>query len=144
MCGVVLTTKNWYACLRGSRVYRCNICNRNMTRQWRKLNHERWQEGRRTYFWKLKLRALHLLGGPKCVRCGTTDIRILQINHIKGGGTKDHRAAFGTLYRLILQGKRLVDDLDVKCANCNLIYEYERGVRELPKLINNPLQPPLF
>ncbi len=72
--------------------------------------------------------ALKLLGG-RCVNCGETDRRVLQINHINGAGRDE---TVGNSYKFIkdiLSGARKTDDLDVRCANCNVLYEYERGTR---------------
>lgn len=75
--------------------------------------------------------------GLKCRRCGETDLRVLQINHKNGGGSNDFKQPHGRgrisvqLYCAILNGTRLTDDLETLCANCNIIYEYERGYRTI-------------
>lgn len=96
---------------------------------------------------KLKLRILNTLGG-KCTRCGDLDIRVLQIDHIFGGGKLEIESYKGDLrvyYRHILE------DIDSKkyqilCANCNTIKKLEgytyRGrayVRRLRSQIINKL-----
>ena len=67
----------------------------------------------------------HRVVSPKCVVCGTADLRVLHINHvdIKSGvvGVAD--------FTRILSGLPTEDKLDVRCANHNLIYEFERGRR---------------
>jgi hypothetical protein len=75
-----------------------------------------------------RLRAINKLGG-KCINCGTDDIRILQINHINGGGRKDllDRGEMGKI-KDILEDKNS-GHYDIRCANCNVLYEYERGKR---------------
>ena len=85
--------------------------------------------------WKIKLQMIERLGG-RCVRCGETDPRVLEINHINGGGGKERHLAKAVL---IVQGKRKTEDLDLRCANCNLIYEFEQGRRYpcLPELRRN-------
>lgn len=76
----------------------------------------------------LRTEALNLLGGC-CVRCGETDFRVLQINHIQGDGLHHHAARgynSGTnLVRKIIKG--LVDHttLEILCANCHQIVTYE-------------------
>ncbi len=79
---------------------------------------------------RLKIQTFSLLGG-KCVGCGITDIRVLQVNHKNGrGGEKD---LFGAeMYQAIVSKIRITEDLDLRCANCNIIYEYECGRRKLP------------
>lgn len=71
-------------------------------------------------------KAINKLGG-KCVNCGETDLRVLQVNHLNGGGGKDDKGL--VFYRKIVKGERDIEDLDVRCANCNILYEYEAGRR---------------
>ena len=80
--------------------------------------------------YKLKLKVIEMLGGKCCV-CGISDPRVLQVNHLKGGGGKD-RAKYGYssgYWSAIISGRRSTEDLDLRCANCNILYEYERGRR---------------
>lgn len=82
--------------------------------------------------WRNRLKVLAMLGG-KCCRCGEDDPRVLQINHLKGGGTQERKRAGlsgFSIIRDILMGRRGLDDLDLRCANCNIIYEYEVGRRK--------------
>jgi hypothetical protein len=84
-----------------------------------------------------KFKALQIVSGckrPTC-RCGVTDIRALTINHLNGGGRSDYIGFKGsvTFRKAIISGVRGVDDLDVRCMNCNMIYEYERGRNKLPR-----------
>ncbi len=70
-------------------------------------------------------KVIELLGG-KCVRCGITDWRILQVNHINGNGSKERKIKGSSgIFREILNGKRTLIDLDLRCANCNILYEYD-------------------
>lgn len=71
----------------------------------------------------------------KCAACGTTDIRVLAIDHVNGGGRKE-RKRFKSYYSYL---KHVLDELSVGsknyqllCANCNQIkkhenYEVEKG-----------------
>ena len=81
--------------------------------------------------WKLRKDIINLLGG-KCIICGTTDLRLLNLNHKNGGGTTDrgHRI---NVYRELRKGIRDKDDYDVRCFNCNILYDYERGIRKVPE-----------
>jgi len=74
-----------------------------------------------------KLKVIELLGG-RCRNCGLTDARVLQVNHINGDGKKD-RASYSShaFYTRILSNKRDTKDLELLCANCNILYEYEVG-----------------
>ena len=80
--------------------------------------------------WDRKLKVIEILGG-RCRNCGITDARVLQINHINGGGNKEYIAhrTTSTFYNRILSGERDTKDLELLCANCNILYEYERGQR---------------
>jgi len=79
--------------------------------------------------WDIKLKVIKLLGG-RCRNCNLADARVLQVNHLNGGGTKE-RAFRGSnkFYLGILSGERGVGDLELLCANCNILYEYEVGRR---------------
>jgi hypothetical protein len=76
-----------------------------------------------SYFAEMRRRAIEILGG-KCVRCGFSDPRALQIDHVNGGGTKEIRVIqnFG-IYRKILDGN--TSDYQLLCANCNWIKRAE-------------------
>jgi len=65
--------------------------------------------------------------GFECVRCGFSDIRALQIDHINGGGSKE-RSVRGTqsYYKIILN--KIISgstDYQILCANCNWIKRVE-------------------
>lgn len=74
-----------------------------------------------------RMEALDLLGGPLCKRCGFADIRALQIDHVNGGGVKEHRAVgwgHGVNRLVIADSDRLLK-YQVLCANCNWIKRFE-------------------
>ncbi|MBA7562050.1 hypothetical protein ES708_03699 [subsurface metagenome] len=94
-------------------------------------NPEYHRESVRKSHWKLRKEVMTLLGG-KCVICGLTDLRLLNLNHKNGGGTKD-RGKRIKVYREILSGVRGKNEYDVRCFNCNILYDYERGIRKVPQ-----------
>lgn len=58
--------------------------------------------------------------GGKCSHCGCDDLRALEINHVNGGGSKEHQLRGGyVFYADILSGKRKTDDLELLCTVCN-------------------------
>lgn len=64
------------------------------------------------------------------MNCGITDMRVLEINHLNGDRKKDIQK-YGTnlaLYQATINGTKPINDLDVRCANCNHLYAYECGV----------------
>jgi hypothetical protein len=71
---------------------------------------------------QLRKSAIEALGG-KCVQCGFTDVRALQIDHVNGGGVKHIRATssatrYGDIIKSVLKGEKIYQLL---CANCNWI-----------------------
>lgn len=80
--------------------------------------------------------AILLKLGGKCCRCGFSDLRALQIDHIDGGGVH-HLKSMGNgnsndyhnEVRLNKDGK-----YQLLCANCNWIKRYEKGEGNLPEL----------
>jgi hypothetical protein len=54
------------------------------------------------------------------------DWRVLQVNHIGGGGRQEAYKVRSHIYQEILAGRRDLSGLDLRCANCNVLHEYER------------------
>lgn len=79
------------------------------------------------YNYKLRERAILLLGG-RCVKCGFSDHRALQFDHINGGGNRERNSgirAGAHLHRRVLKGNH--EGLQLLCANCNWIKRYENN-----------------
>ena len=81
---------------------------------------------------KVKFRCFELFGGV-CQKCGFSDIRALQIDHINGvpAGLRrmkgnPHRGGI-KLYRAILNGTYPKSDFQLLCSNCNWIKRYENN-----------------
>lgn len=69
--------------------------------------------------------ALDILGS-KCIKCGFTDKRALQIDHVNGGGTKQHRELGNwRVYKMIRDVPGFKDEFQILCANCNWIKKSE-------------------
>lgn len=65
---------------------------------------------------------LATLGG-KCVRCGFSDARALQIDHVNGGGRRtDPYRATAAFYKKVVDHP---DEYQLLCANCNWIKKHE-------------------
>lgn len=64
--------------------------------------------------------------GHSCNHCGFTDKRALQIDHVNGGGNKEHAEFSNTVSYL----RKVLIDTDgtyqILCANCNWIKKSER------------------
>jgi len=81
------------------------------------------------YRHRLRLRVLELLGG-KCCSCGCIDTRVLQIDHIHGGGLKEFTFKFKKDYYKRLRYykdnvSKLRDKIQLLCATCNWIKKQE-------------------
>lgn len=64
-----------------------------------------------------------MLGG-KCVRCGFSDIRALQVDHVNGGGIAERRTiGWNGIENKIFSGD--VSGYQLLCANCNQIKKVE-------------------
>ena len=77
--------------------------------------------------WRKKLRKMIFdKYGRRCKRCGISDERVLQIDHVNGGGTKEKRQYIQrpTYYIKILKDES--GKYQVLCANCNWIKRAER------------------
>ena len=76
---------------------------------------------------RLRLEIINLLGN-KCRHCGFADMRALQIDHVNGGGSKQHgklgRTSFYYLVRNELREGQF-DNFQLLCANCNWIKRAE-------------------
>lgn len=85
----------------------------------------RWEESGVTAITLARMRAVRILGG-RCVQCGEDDIRVLEINHLE---TRGRKLCSNDFYRIV---EGVAKDLEVRCANCNILFEYEKGYRRIP------------
>jgi len=80
---------------------------------------------------RVKNKLFELLGGKKCYRCGLTDERVLQFDHINGMGRADRRKWMGHSDRLrdyyVKHPELAKKTLQVVCSNCNLIKTWEKN-----------------
>lgn len=88
-------------------------------REWRKLRYE-----------ADRTKVINKLGG-KCIHCGFSDVRALQIDHINGGGHSEVNIKFNRSvpdfcrYLLTLSEVELKAKYQLLCANCNWIKRVE-------------------
>lgn len=78
---------------------------------------------------KLKVDAIDILGG-KCARCGFSDIRALQIDHINGDGAEKRKQGENSYTQrkfIVEHPKDAKTEYQVLCANCNWIKRFENG-----------------
>ena len=64
---------------------------------------------------------------PVCANCGCDDLRLLEINHIKGGGNKELKKGKNTNVFMwnIYMGRRKTNDLNLLCRVCNALHYLE-------------------
>lgn len=102
---------------------------REATKRWNKLHPGYSTERSRRTREKVRER----LGG-KCQRCGNKDPRVLQVDHINGGGKRIRRETGqnNAYYYLLLKmdDDELRSKYQLLCANCNCIKRYESSERE--------------
>jgi len=97
-------------------------------REWNRTHREQVRESGRRTSKRLKEEILAVYG-KECKRCGFSDIRALQVDHINGGGVqhrKQLKAEGISLYNW-LKREGFPPDFQTLCANCNWIKRVERG-----------------
>jgi hypothetical protein len=109
---------------------RCPIC-RMKRKEYRMRNLERERTsskiGSNRCYHRLRNKILELLGN-KCSRCGFSDIRALQIDHVNGKGLKEIRSMnnWKYLHRVLDEISKGSKDYQCLCANCNQIKKIEK------------------
>ena len=67
---------------------------------------------------------LRFLGG-KCVKCSNSDWRVLQVDHLNGGGNRHRReAGCRQVWKDAMENPQ---NYQLLCANCNWIKRYEEN-----------------
>ncbi len=125
---------------------------RKYVKEWKEKNQEKWRKYQKQYnkkwvelnrdkvnaynrnrnpVYRLRTRkkVFNLLGGEFCVLCGCSDIRILEINHINGGGSqqmkqktkKGIKYSYIQLLYDIKMGRLDKKYFNVMCRVCNVI-----------------------
>jgi len=97
---------------------------RENDRRWRKNNLQHCRELDVRQRKKLRLIVLQKVSGqenPYCVGCNCDDLRLLEVNHKNGGGSKELKKGKDArrFYLDIKYGGRSTDDLNVLCRVCN-------------------------
>lgn len=99
------------------------LCRKCWQRQYQKNNPQKWRDYGLKAQRKLRDAILDKFE-KKCKRCGFSDVRALQIDHVNGGGIRELK----TLGRNEYYHKVLEDSeglYQLLCANCNWIKRYE-------------------
>lgn len=64
-------------------------------------------------------------GDPRCARCGFSDVRALQIDHIDSDGSSHRKDRQHTCIYLDIARGRNTTPVQILCANCNWIKRHE-------------------
>lgn len=92
------------------------------------LSQDRFKKYRNERLKNIRIKALKIVGKGNmvCGNCGCTDVRVLEINHINGGGRQEVGKNTIKFYSDIIKGNRKTDDLNILCKVCNFAYFVER------------------
>lgn len=126
-CNVELTEENWEPRLKRCRRFICRKCRNVVEVAYRERHREQWRKYYIKYTQDLRTKAFERLGN-KCVRCGITDWRVLQIDHINGGGCKERaNTSSGTICKRIIEmpEEELKQKYQLLCANDNWLKRWE-------------------
>lgn len=102
---------------------RCELrfCSRKCQQSYWDTNGYKLNSKRR--FWKRKKELIKKLGG-KCVKCGISDIRVLDINHIDR--KKKTKIKYYSWQKRLLQWEKDINGLELLCANCHRVHTWEQ------------------
>lgn len=95
-------------------------------KRYREVNAQRISEKNARNWRELRERMFVALGGAMCVGCSVTDFRVLQADHINGGGRR-HYASFSSNKAYVRYVIDNPEEFQVLCANCNWIKRHEKG-----------------
>lgn len=112
-----------------------NICKLCLSKVHPASRKQKESRASKQYHWNLRLAVIALYGN-KCVRCGFSDPRALQLDHKKGGGRQALRKDkyyYGYLKELLANPD--YETLQLLCANCNWIKRYENN--ENPNVVKS-------
>jgi len=132
-CGIEKDYKDFWKCSARKDGYQscCIECAKKIRNEWKskgggvKYHRDYMRRVRR----ELREHLIDVLGA-RCAGCGTTDRRVLQIDHIKNGGAQ-HRKTFGGVgnYQYYRDMEKRIQsgskEFQLLCANCNYIKAIE-------------------
>lgn len=104
---------------------RCFECRILYGRAYRKQFKDKLNTSRRQH----RLKTLEIMGN-KCIKCGFSDVRALQIDHIDGGGADEIRTwRFKGNYNTHVATSFLAKEnkYQLLCANCNWVKKTENN-----------------
>jgi len=112
---------------------RYKISDRKYFREYARNHSENRKRLQKKYRDELKNKIIEKLGG-KCVKCGFSDSRALQIDHINGYGTKERATMGRRRYLLTVLTSEEKGKYQLLCANCNWIKRFENNENRRAKI----------
>lgn len=116
------------------RAYRNKLKEQGIKRKWNSKDYHK----------NIRLKAIDVLGGPKCINCGCDNLDILEINHIHGGGNLDAARRSNQLqfYRQVIKTSNPTSLYDVRCRPCNILHYIQDilGIMGHTIIWNRPLE----
>ena len=92
------------------------------------MNHKESGKAKRNYRHNMKILVISYYGG-RCACCGCTDIRVLTIDHINGGGNEHRRImGYGSDTCSWLRKNGFPSGYQVLCLNCNSGRQVNGGI----------------
>ena len=138
-CGQELSIDNFYNSKnkKDGKFGKCKKCVGKQNNKWRESHKKEWNLITGNANKKLRIiareKVLIKISGnpPKCKQCGFSDKRILQIDHVEGGGQKEVDKFWTTYefykYIIKLPLEEARKKYQVLCPNCNWIKRIENG-----------------
>jgi hypothetical protein len=72
--------------------------------------------------------------GNRCKQCGFDDRRAMQLDHVRGGGSKERKEKRWSNASVYSDALKNPEKYQLLCANCNAIKRYENG--EIPNNVH--------
>jgi len=88
---------------------------------------------------RAKFEMFEILLSNKCIKCGFSDPRALQFDHIHGGGGKERklRRSYDTMLKFYRDRPHYARQrLQVLCANCNQVKKFENNEHPLQERLS--------
>lgn len=101
--------------------------------EWRERNPEKQKLARKRAYNNRKRKAMEMVDGAFCNRCGCDELDFLEFNHIEGGGCKEWRENKGVSMMDRVIGGRVIEDLEILCRLCNAHHHLESKNEEQSK-----------
>lgn len=119
-CGFIGLVEESFYLIRKTGKYesQCRTCRRERNNRAHAANREKYRTLNKKYHDELRLKVQKVLGGC-CAHCGITDHRVLEIDHIDGGGRQEQ-----LLIGVYGIRKKILKDstgYQLLCSNCHTI-----------------------